>query len=120
MARVMYCSSYVAKTDEEYHFRAKGSPQNWTPCENGGGAIFENYEICIFDQNKKLSLGTIENGLAASGLPPEGPKKGSYVEKSTCTKIKKSASGPSKMDSQSPVSAQRVRKKGVMSKRALP
>ena len=35
----------------------------------------ENYEICIFHKNRKTGLGTIENGLAASGFPPEGPKK---------------------------------------------
>ena len=36
-------------------------------------------EICIFlwksAKNQKVGLGTIENGLAASGFPPEGPKK---------------------------------------------
>ena len=47
------------------------------------------YEIYIFPENQKLGFGTIENGLAASGFPPEGPKKGSYVEKSTFIKIKK-------------------------------
>ena len=34
----------------------------------------------------KVGLGTIENGLATSGFPPEGPKKGSCVEKNTFQK----------------------------------
>ena len=29
----------------------------------------------IIHKNQKVGLGTIENGLAASGFPPEGPKK---------------------------------------------
>ena len=28
-----------------------------------------------FDQKSKLDLGTIKNGISASDLPPEGPKK---------------------------------------------
>ena len=47
----------------------------------------EKRELCRkehFHKNQKVGLGTIENGLAASGFPPEGPKKGSYVVWKTC------------------------------------
>ena len=36
----------------------------------------------------KLAFGTMKFESAASDFPPEGPKKGSYVEKSTFIKIK--------------------------------
>ena len=32
-------------------------------------------DFCVFRKNQKVGLGTVENGLAASGFPPEGPKK---------------------------------------------
>ena len=32
-------------------------------------------DLCILHKNQKVGLGTIENGLAASDFPPEGPKK---------------------------------------------
>ena len=63
----------------------------------------------------KVGLGTIENGLATSDFPPEGPKKGRCVEKDTFQKIENKTSGPPDSNRGHPISPQRVRKKRVKS-----
>ena len=80
----------------------------------------EKRELCRkghIQKNRTLNLRTTELESGASDLPPQGPKKESYVERDTFKTNEKDTSGPPNSSPGRPISPQRVQKKRVISKR---